>query len=303
MRFSNEELKQLLVRVLPNNEAVSKADREAAWKDLFGGLYGLFKTQALRAGLQGDDIDDVVGEMLLSIVASPQDFLGARDQISYISASARFAAIRISKARKRTAPNPGRQDEMGDDDNAIERLATPATQKALALSAEVRKAFLEALAEIPEPVRTHAILHYNDDISYEEIAYIAASTAVAVRVAVHRALKRLREKLETRLGEALPGAHPGAALRELGLPPHAAPAIEADAARTLERYILAPSSLAAAERRAVEARLEQDADYRLLRILQERRFAADSDVRGHADEQIPQPLLATLLRAARERYA
>ncbi|MCC6545668.1 RNA polymerase sigma factor [Candidatus Sumerlaeota bacterium] len=292
MRFTDEQVKHLLRRALSNDET--------AWRSLFDGLYGLLKSQAIRAGLRDEDVDDSVGEILLSLVTSPQEFLEARDVISYLAASAYFAALRQRKVRGRIASREFLVDDLMTDGPQDIASNDPRQQK-LVLSGQIRDVLLQALSSIPEPVRNQLLLHYGEDLSYEEIAYICGSSSGGIRVAVHRALARLRVSLENKLAEPLPFANIGHALRSIALPSSCPQATPEDR-NLLEDWILDADSLAHPQREQLERRLEEDSTFRLLRALTERAMEKERDVRGHAvSDHIPPPLLDTLMDAVEKR--
>ncbi|MEO8376836.1 MAG: RNA polymerase sigma factor, partial [Candidatus Sumerlaeota bacterium] len=209
IRFTDKEVKQLLGRALSHDED--------AWKELFQGLYGLLKSQALRAGLKNEDIDDSVGEILLSLVASPSEFQQARDTISYIAASAYFAALRHRKMRGRIAARETPVDLVQVPENEKHSRNNKHQQKEI-MSAQIRSAVMDALMTIPDAIRRQMLLHYGEDFSYEEIGYVSGASPGGIRVAVHRAANRIRTDIEKQMREDLPEADLGRILRIVDLP-------------------------------------------------------------------------------------
>jgi DNA-directed RNA polymerase specialized sigma24 family protein len=296
MRFTDEEVKQLLRRALDNDEA--------AWKALFEGLYGLMRSQGVRAGLTGDDLDDSVGDILHSLVATPGEFLEARDTLSYLSASSYFAALRVRKARNRLAARESSMHDNsdGNDGRPAREPRRAAQQVKIILSNQVARAVEAAFDAVPDPARRYALLHYRADLSYEEVAYVCGGTAGAIRVAVHRALTRALGALNSTLGEELDRGSFRHALRELEMPDQLRPQVTPESRRVIERWVTARESLSPAERAEAEEVLADDQESRLLLVLLERQSYAELDVRGHSlPESIPAVLLENLLAETRKQ--
>ena len=62
---------------------------------------------------------------------------------------------------------------------------------------ERRRALIALVDTLPQHYREVVSLHYFEDLSYQEIAYIFNQPAGTVRVSVHRAIRHLRKALDT----------------------------------------------------------------------------------------------------------
>ncbi|CAN5347562.1 hypothetical protein BH09SUM1_BH09SUM1_32400 [soil metagenome] len=295
-KLSDEEVKHLLRRALTHDEQ--------AWKALFEGLYGLIKSQAMRAGLKDEDVDDTISTVLLSMVATPWEFLAARDSLSYLAASAYFAALRCRRTRGRLAAREISLGEWQVPDDSKPPLKVRAPQRDAALSSQVTRALLEAIEAVPVPLREQVLLHYGEDLSYEEIAYITGNQPANIRVATHRALVRIREHLGAALAESMEDAQIRHALRAIQLPAVTFGDYGEATLKRVNLLVQTPSSLSEGDRTALEEKLASDAGLRHQRVLAERRAAEEQDVRSHSDgDVIPSALLDSLLAEARLRTA
>ncbi|MFT3767914.1 MAG: sigma-70 family RNA polymerase sigma factor [Minicystis sp.] len=73
-------------------------------------------------------------------------------------------------------------DRAGDLDRLLDR--------------ERRRALLDALDKLPDPMREAVLLRFQEDLSYEDIARIVGTSESTLRSRVHHGLKQLRRHLE-----------------------------------------------------------------------------------------------------------
>lgn len=239
MRFTDEEVKQLLRRALDNDEA--------AWKALFEGLYGLMRSQGVRAGLTGDDLDDSVGDILHSLVATPGEFLEARDTLSYLSASSYFAALRYG--RRETDSRRGNPRCMTTPTETMagppgNRGAQPQQVKII-LSNQVARAVEAAFDAVPDPARRYALLHYRADLSYEEVA-ARMSVGVPLARSGWRSTGRSRAPSAhsiPRSVRSLTGEVSGMRCASWRCPIKLRPQVTPESRRVIERWVTARESL------------------------------------------------------------
>jgi RNA polymerase sigma-70 factor (ECF subfamily) len=85
-------------------------------------------------------------------------------------------------------------DDFGDAAQLIEQRADGNPESA-ASTADDRERLVEALAELPDPLRVVVVLRDVYDLSHRDIAKELGISQAAAKVRLHRARRRLRERL------------------------------------------------------------------------------------------------------------
>jgi RNA polymerase sigma-70 factor (ECF subfamily) len=153
-------------------------------------------------------VEDVIQEMLLKLLVGPSPKLTAFAGHGALHAWLRVAAVRTAISMTR------RKHEVSAPDDALAAVADDADDQALAFLKstyrnEFKRAFAEALAEIPRRSRTLLRLQIIDQLTLEEIgAFYKVSRATAARWLADARVElvsgtkaRLRESLKVSTGE------------------------------------------------------------------------------------------------------
>ncbi len=106
----------------------------------------------------------------------------------------------IGSRDRRTLPIEGGDDDEGSYD-LQDRLQDNATPEALAMTDEIRDTVNQAIAALPEDLRTAIVLRELEGLSYEDIAATMSCPVGTVRSRIFRA----REAIDARLREVFEG--------------------------------------------------------------------------------------------------
>jgi RNA polymerase sigma-70 factor (ECF subfamily) len=106
----------------------------------------------------------------------------------------------IGSRDRRTVPIEGGDDDEGSYD-LQDRLQDNATPEALAMTDEIRDTVNQAIAALPEDLRTAIVLRELEGLSYEDIAATMSCPVGTVRSRIFRA----REAIDARLREVFEG--------------------------------------------------------------------------------------------------
>jgi RNA polymerase sigma-70 factor (ECF subfamily) len=153
-------------------------------------------------------VEDVIQEMLVKLLVGASPKLAAFAGHGALHAWLRVAAVRTAISMTR------RKQEISASDEALAAVADDADDQALAFlkstyRSEFKRAFVEALAEIPRRSRTLLRLQIVDQLTLEEIgAFYKVSRATAARWLADARVElvagtksRLRESLKVSTGE------------------------------------------------------------------------------------------------------
>jgi RNA polymerase sigma-70 factor (ECF subfamily) len=107
----------------------------------------------------------------------------------------------IGSRDRQTLPLEGSGDSDDESFNLQDRLQDNATPEALAMTDEIRDTVNQAIAALPEDLRTAIVLRELEGLSYEDIAATMACPVGTVRSRIFRA----REAIDARLREVFEG--------------------------------------------------------------------------------------------------
>lgn len=89
------------------------------------------------------------------------------------------------------------------EDEGLERAAAEPSPLQELLSREEREKVRAAITELPEAHRAPLVLHYDSELSYDEIASVLGLSRANVATSIFRAKKKLRQVIEKRRQEKL----------------------------------------------------------------------------------------------------
>lgn len=243
---------------------------EPALADVVRRLSPWLAAEARRAGARGGEVDEVVQDTWVAVVAAVDEFRAAHPLRPWLGAVARHRLVSLRRSQRRRARL---HDLSGDaQDLVLDGAGTDVV--ALVRGREVLLAVHRAIADQPAPYREVLRLHLLEGLPAGAIAQRLRLGRVIVRVRLYRGLRALRRALPDALalmllaaltrrsvgqaplwvgvaavGATLAVAWPLVAATDAAAAPATAPAVVAVAAP------VGSEALAAAERRAVPAAL------------------------------------------------
>lgn len=179
-------------------ERVRQSDPEALglfFDAYFDRVYGLvYRLLGERAAAE-----DMVQEVFLKVHRSAHQLDPSRDPGPWLTAIAYNACRDLWRSSAhRLAKHSGSID--GDPALAARLGTTTADPEHLAIADERRRLVLEAIAQLPEPLRVAIVLYEYQGLSHYEIGEITGVNHAAARKRYSRALAALAQLLEGKLG-------------------------------------------------------------------------------------------------------
>jgi RNA polymerase sigma-70 factor (ECF subfamily) len=159
----------------------------AAYRRLLQSILPYLRALARRAGLPGDEVEDAVQDVLMTLHAIRHSYDPARPFAPWLAAVARH---RIIDRRRRLVRRASRESPM---DNETETLPAPPTYLPETES-EVRR-MKAAISALPKGQRQAIEMLKLKEMSLKEASAASGQSISALKVAVHRAVKRLRSLL------------------------------------------------------------------------------------------------------------
>ena len=166
----------------------------------YGGLFELHRERIYRMAYamlhDSDAAEDCVQETFANGLANLSSYRGESEPKAW------FTAIALNLCRHRV--RDWKHAPGAAADHALEsgrRAGRPRTRGVISRLAqqEDRRLLAIALGFLTEPQREVFILHYDQDLSYEEIGVILSIRPGSARALAHRAKATLREKLGSEL--------------------------------------------------------------------------------------------------------
>ncbi len=105
----------------------------------------------------------------------------------------------IDQLRRKSAPKRA-WTSLDDAENRISFANSLSPEQELEMN-DTQKAILTTLSHMPEKMRSMMLLHYYENIKFEEIAEILDMSLPAVKTGMHRARKQFRGVLEKQYPE------------------------------------------------------------------------------------------------------
>lgn len=169
--------------------AAAQGGDRAAYERLLRGCSPLIRRVVRYQGVQGDRVDDVVQEVLLTIHRARQTYDPARSFSAWLCAITQRRAIDALRRR-------GRQDRREVfAPIPYENHADPSSEQTRdAASGLQSQSVQEAVGLLPEGQREAIEVLALRQLSLEEAAALTGKTKEALKVNMHRALKTLRAR-------------------------------------------------------------------------------------------------------------
>ena len=167
----------------------AQAGDRGAYERLLRGCSPLIRRVVRHQGVQGDRVDDVLQEVLLTVHRARRTFDPTRSFSAWLCAIARRRAIDALRRR-------GRQDRREIHSPVdYEAHADPAAERDGELTALGRThPVQEAVDALPEGQREAIEILAIRQLSLDEAASLTGKTKGALKVNMHRALKTLRAR-------------------------------------------------------------------------------------------------------------
>jgi len=163
-----------------------KGDRQA-YRRLLRSILPYLRALARRAGLPGEEVEDAVQDVLMTLHAIRHSYDPARPFAPWLAAVARH---RIIDRRRRLSRRAQRESPMDSETETLPALPTYLPETA----SEVRR-MREAIATLPKGQRQAIEMLKLKEMSLKEASAASGQSISALKVAVHRAVKRLRSLL------------------------------------------------------------------------------------------------------------
>ncbi len=149
---------------------------------------------ALALRLVGNEHDarDVMQDAYLRAFRSLRRFRGDAAFSTWLHRITVNCAATLLKRRQKSSCDP--LDDYGDVAQLIEQRSEGNPESAASTAVD-RERLVEALAELPDPLRVVVVLRDVYDLSHRDIAKELGISQAAAKVRLHRARRRLRERL------------------------------------------------------------------------------------------------------------
>lgn len=161
-------------------------DREA-YRLLLQSILPYLRALARRAGLPGDEVEDAVQDVLMTLHLIRHSYDPARPFAPWLAAVARH---RIIDRRRRLVRRALRESPLGAEAETLPALPTYLPETA----SEIRR-MKTAIATLPPGQRQAIEMLKLKEMSLKEASAASGQSIPALKVAVHRAVKRLRSLL------------------------------------------------------------------------------------------------------------
>lgn len=158
-----------------------------AYRRLLQSILPYLRALARRAGLPGDEVEDSVQDVLMTLHMIRHSYDPARPFAPWLAAVARH---RIVDRRRRVIRKALRESPMDDETETLPALPTYLPETA----SEIRR-MKAAIAALPKGQRQAIEMLKLREMSLKEASAASGQSISALKVAVHRAVKRLRSLL------------------------------------------------------------------------------------------------------------
>ncbi len=177
--------------------AAAQAGDAGAYESLLVSLLPVLRSFVRRRGVDGNEVEDVVQEVLLLIHRARHTWRPDRPFDPWMWAIARNAS---TDALRRQGRDRSRRHDRPDDfeetllSTGLAGEATPGPEQLLAAQ-QLDPRLAEALAALPAAQREAVELLYVEQLSVADAAVRAGVTATALKVRAHRGSRALRAVL------------------------------------------------------------------------------------------------------------
>ncbi len=166
---------------------LTQAGDRGAYATLLRSVTPWLRSLSRRIGIDGNDIEDAVQDVLLAVHTVRHTYDPARPFAPWLAGVARFRLTdRMRRQGRRIAREvsfePAHETFVDDESNTVE-----ARQESDRLR--------EAIARLPDGQRQAVEYLKMQELSLKEAAALSGQSEAALKVAVHRAIKRLRTLL------------------------------------------------------------------------------------------------------------
>lgn len=158
-----------------------------AYRRLLQSILPYLRALARRAGLPGDEVEDSVQDVLMTLHMIRHSYDPARPFAPWLAAVARH---RIVDRRRRVIRKALRESPMDSETETLPALPTYLPETA----SEIRR-MKAAIAALPKGQRQAIEMLKLREMSLKEASAASGQSISALKVAVHRAVKRLRSLL------------------------------------------------------------------------------------------------------------
>ncbi len=163
----------------------------------FGEIMKRYETRLTRYGrrylAREEDIEDVIQDVFLKTYQNMQSYNSAYRFSPWIYRIAHNAFVNVLRKRKH------RTFEFVDFDTFVSPLSFSQPQEVEAESTKLKKVIEEHLKELAPKYREIIILHYFEELSYDEIAEVLHIPIGTVGVRLRRARAQLKETLREKI--------------------------------------------------------------------------------------------------------
>lgn len=166
----------------------------AAFRELFTRYAPLLGRVLRRFGPSSEQLADLVQQTFLQLHRARNDFRRDAELRPWIF------TIAFNLAREQLRRTRRRPESALDTDEDVRLGQLPVGQHGF----ELRSDLSRALERLPQDQREVIVLHFVEELSFEEIGDKVGATAGAVRVRAHRGYQTLRKLLA--IGNATPSA-------------------------------------------------------------------------------------------------
>lgn len=193
-----------------DNELVRAAQTgdENAFPELVSRYENKVYRLALRMMREPQDAEDVLQETFINVFRHLDSFRGDAEFSTWIYRIATNASLMKLRAHK---PIASLDEPMEADEDTLPRelVDWSATPEEMLLSHETRTQMDDALAHLPETLRTVFVLRDIEGLNVEETARVLDISQANVKTRLHRARLALRESLASYFAEPLRVAREG----------------------------------------------------------------------------------------------
>ncbi len=167
--------------------ARSQEGDQDAYRRLLQSILPYLRALARRAGMPGDEVEDAVQDVLMTLHQIRHSYDPARPFAPWLAAVARH---RIIDRRRRLVRKALRESPMDNETETLPALPTYLPERA----SEIRR-MKAAIDALPKGQRQAIEMLKLREMSLKEASAASGQSISSLKVAVHRAVKRLRSLL------------------------------------------------------------------------------------------------------------